>query len=275
MNTFPSTSSIAANVQAFTPSIVCIETESDGKHHIGSGVVIGRTSSTNRAVIATVGHVLEPASRGIADGLNYCVKISRFDTNNTAVSICRISAANLNTKKGGTITTCSIKGIDLGVVIAPVHSEDNELFYPDSEIAPLPIRTKVRPFPGTNLAWSGFPALLTYPEFHRSPLLCYYQGVVASTYEINNCPIIIIDGHALPGVSGGPIWQVNESTQQLEIIGLVSTYASYEMPQHWNNALLQDPRVNKRDRLPGFVLGQPIIPLIEFVRSWNTADTYL
>ncbi len=120
---------------------------------------------------------------------------------------------------------------DTGLVVARTRLplvQENELlplFPADSMLAR-----------GAEVGWLGFPGI-TEPE------LCFFQGHVSG--YLSDPPLYLIDGVAINGVSGGPVFDKTGA-----IIGLVSAY----LPN----------RINPNTTLPGLM---SVVP-INAVRYW-------
>jgi hypothetical protein len=67
---------------------------------------------------------------------------------------------------------------------------------------------------GADIAWLGFPAVF-------EPELCFFHGFVSGFKA--DPPRYLVDGTAMPGVSGGPAFD-----DRAHLIGLVSAYIRHE-----------------------------------------------
>lgn len=86
---------------------------------------------------------------------------------------------------------------------------------------------------GVELAWTGFPSV-AYPN------LCFFSGRVSCFLESQDC--YLIDGVAINGVSGGPVFcEIEKNTA--ELVGIISAY----MP-------------NRSGNTPGLLRAQDITP---------------
>jgi len=83
---------------------------------------------------------------------------------------------------------------------------------------------------GAEVGWLGFPGLV-------EPELCFFHGNVSGS--LNEPPTYLIDGVAINGVSGGPVFD-----ERAHLIGLVSAY----IPN----------RVDAQTTLPGLAALVPI-----------------
>jgi len=92
---------------------------------------------------------------------------------------------------------------------------------------------------GAEVGWLGFPGLV-------EPELCFFHGNVSGS--LNNPPTYLIDGVAINGVSGGPVFD-----ERAHLIGLVSAY----IPN----------RVNPQTALPGLAAPVPINAIRYFMET--------
>jgi hypothetical protein len=89
---------------------------------------------------------------------------------------------------------------------------------------------------GAEIGWIGFPGLV-------EPELCFFKGVVSG--YLNDPPTYLVDGVAINGVSGGPVFD-----NRAHLIGIVSAY----IPN----------RLDELNTLPGLMVAVPITA----VRYW-------
>jgi hypothetical protein len=87
-----------------------------------------------------------------------------------------------------------------------------ELQLPECPIGLLPIEQPCRI--GVDIGWLGFPAI----ELHT---LCFFAGIVSARQA--NRKAYLIDGVAINGVSGGPVFH-SPTPDEVQIIGCVSAY---------------------------------------------------
>lgn len=115
-------------------------------------------------------------------------------------------------------------------------------------LTPLPVIGEcVRLTAGTRVAWAGYAC--DVEERIGKPQLCYFEGVVSAFYTDGSRGLYIVDAHAAPGVSGGPVWHFPVDRPSFEVAGIVS--------QYW----LGNPG------LPGFCAFEPINPIIAFLKA--------
>lgn len=106
--------------------------------------------------------------------------------------------------------------------------------FPDTTF-PLADSTKFKTV-GTDLAWTGFPSV-------AYPTLCFFSGRISAFLENEDC--YLIDGVAINGVSGGPVFYERKDSTP-EIVGIISAY----MP-------------NRSGNTPGLLRAQDITPFVE------------
>ncbi|MCA9233421.1 MAG: trypsin-like peptidase domain-containing protein [Planctomycetales bacterium] len=89
---------------------------------------------------------------------------------------------------------------------------------------------------GSELAWTGFPSV-------AYPTLCFFSGRVSAFLMQQDC--YLIDGVAINGVSGGPVF-CEKTSETPEIVGIISAY----LP-------------NRSGDTPGLLRAQDITPFVE------------
>ena len=99
---------------------------------------------------------------------------------------------------------------------------------------------------GVKLAWAGYPAI-------ASRTLCYFQGSVSAFNRDNDS--YYIDGIAINGVSGGPVF--DEKDNAPEIVGIVSAY-------HYNR--------QSGGNLPGLLMAHDATHLNQIIEKLKTLD---
>ncbi len=100
---------------------------------------------------------------------------------------------------------------------------------------------------GVELAWVGYPSV-AYPE------LCFFTGCISAYLNHDDC--YLIDGVAINGVSGGPVF-ASIADGQLELVGSISAY----MPNRVGGATL-----------PGLLRAQDISPFHETLKTIKSLD---
>ncbi len=154
-----------------------------------------------------------------------------------------------------------------------IHEETKrELFLPDEERA-IDVDTKrdaasivfakdALPFPkdplpmisadqfmrvGTELGWMGYPGVV-YPQ------LCFFRGAVSAFLLDRDC--YLIDGVAVNGVSGGPVFYGSKE-EPLRLVGILSAYI---------------PNPVGTQALPGLSVAQDISPLHVTTKKFRNMD---
>lgn len=114
--------------------------------------------------------------------------------------------------------------------------------------APLPLMdaTKMKKV-GVELAWVGYPSV-AYPK------LCFFTGCVSAFLTDDDC--YLIDGVAINGVSGGPVF-ASIGDGQPELVGSISAY----MPNRVGGSTL-----------PGLLRAQDIAPFHETLKTIKSLD---
>lgn len=132
---------------------------------------------------------------------------------------------------------------------ASILIKGNALKLPES-VLPLMDSSKVIRV-GVEVAWIGFPSV-AHPE------LCFFKGAVSAFLIDKDC--YLIDGVAINGVSGGPVFSNyvdGAGNTSLTLIGSISAYVSN--------------RVGGAT-LPGLLRAQDISPFQETVRTIKSLD---
>lgn len=222
----------------------------------GTGVIIGTTRQTRRAAIVTARHVVD-LPEGVADD-ELGLEIQRYNSRGQVQKQVTFSAKG----RGPTdfwVASSKAPGTDIAVIIAPALAADGSEFVSSIGSDSIgPVGGRAGPDVGSQVAWAGFPGLIESPRALGCPRLCYFQGVVSAFVDRDRAPCLVVDGHAMPGVSGGPLWFVNDDSGSVEIAGIVSQYLSYETPVHFHpTQALDDSRNQWRDRMPGLCFVQP------------------
>ena len=68
---------------------------------------------------------------------------------------------------------------------------------------------------GVSVGWVGFPAI-------APSNLCFFSGSISSWDQDNG--FYFVDGVAINGVSGGPAFSINNTDNEVQVIGVVSAY---------------------------------------------------
>lgn len=122
-----------------------------------------------------------------------------------------------------------------------------DLDLPETPIALLPMGEPCGL--GIDVGWLGYPGIEPY-------VLCFFSGALSARLEHGSA--YLIDGVAINGVSGGPVFHCPDSNQ-IQIIGCVSAY-------HANRAT--------GEALPGLLRAQDVSHFheaAERIRNWDEA----
>jgi hypothetical protein len=101
---------------------------------------------------------------------------------------------------------------------------------------------------GNEVGWLGFPAISPHN-------LCFFSGRISCWIEDERA--YLVDGVAINGVSGGPVFLSRVKTGNLHCIGVVSAY----MPNRATGAAL-----------PGLCVVRDVLPLQETIKQFKSLD---
>ncbi|MEW5805048.1 MAG: serine protease [bacterium] len=122
----------------------------------------------------------------------------------------------------------------------------NEDFDLPDETLPMIAENKYKRI-GTEIAWMGYPSI-AYPH------LCFFTGRISSF--IHGDDSYLIDGVAINGVSGGPVFaRLSEGNPQL--LGIVSAYMANRV---------------RGDALPGLLRSQDVTTFHETIKTFTSLD---
>ncbi|MFO0839124.1 MAG: trypsin-like peptidase domain-containing protein [Phycisphaerae bacterium] len=207
-----------------------------------TGFSIGLMGDKDRLVLATAAHVFE----GIPFVAAVNWRVAQYDRAGNVTRECRFEM------RGQTDFGCH-RTYDLAWLRLPLMGTNGQPFAPPNEpllpLAPVEIGFDA----GTPVGWAGYP-LQVERELGR-PTLCYYEGVVSACTDGERMRYVV-DGHAAPGVSGGPVWTVVHRGDPLLVIGVVSSFGHDDTTQ-----------------IPGFCLFEPINRLSALLESQATSRT--
>ncbi|HXH92261.1 MAG TPA: serine protease [Thermoanaerobaculia bacterium] len=186
---------------------------------MGTGflLMLGKGSDTHVAVLATAWHVVKDAIGG------------------TSLRICDRDGKEVVRSRKGNIAVMEIgNGLDSAIVVI---QSPNQIFHEGALLPLLPVAVQLKT--GAEIAWMGYPGIV-------EPEICFFQGYISGT--LKNPPVYLVDGVAINGVSGGPVFD-----DRCHLVGLVSAY----LPN----------RVGPETTLPGVSWVVPI----NFIYAWITA----
>ena len=169
------------------PYVVRIETMGG----LGTGFLFGYNKAHSVAAFATAAHVIDTATEW-----------------KQPIKICHwVSKKTLYLEEANRVAWLD-RTYDAATILIPAGT----LELP-SEVLPLLAANKVKKI-GVELGWVGFPALAPQK-------MCFFSGVVSA--HIGATDTYLIDGVAINGVSGGPVFCEQKGSSP-ELIGVVSAY---------------------------------------------------
>lgn len=225
--------------EELAPSIFRIEAACAGEAFVGTGFTLALFQQSRRLVLSTAKHVVDFPEDKPVDW-----KVQQFDAQGkVARSICFRSKP----RNSGVSPSFTHNNRDIGLLVLPEFGADGQRFGTESDAPPRVIYITDGVTTGTRVAWAGFPAVIE--QTLGFPQLCYFEGVVSALINRAEKHLYIIDGHAAPGVSGGPVWHWSQEKNRAEIVGIVSAYKTVE------------------EGLPGFCLFEPVNPHMYFLES--------
>ena len=169
------------------PCLVRIDTESG----FGTGFLFSFNQDHSLTAIATAAHVVEDAHLWKKP-----LKIMHYDSGQVEFYSQEMRAIWLDQSHDA----------------ATILIGSNSLPLPGTTLPLIEFVTYMKV--GVEVAWAGFP--VTIPQ---KP--CFFSGKVSCFLETEAC--YLLDGVAINGVSGGPVFAVDEANV-LQIIGIVSAY---------------------------------------------------
>lgn len=206
--------------KSIKPYLVRIETQGGA----GTGFLFGYNASQTIAAIATAAHVVDDAH-----DWKQPIKLVHYETGDEVFLTDSDRVVFLDRKRDS----------------ASILITSEKLPFPKTTL-PLMDATKFKKV-GVELGWVGFPSV-AYPE------LCFFTGCVSAFLNSEDC--YLIDGVAINGVSGGPVFAAfDEKTP--EIVGTISAYL---------------PNRTGSGTLPGLLRAQDIAPFQETLKTIKSLD---
>jgi len=99
---------------------------------------------------------------------------------------------------------------DLAVILFTLPSD---FILPNQPIELIPSKNYL--FSGVDVAWCGFPAV-------KNDKLCFFHGYISCYLDQQGD--YLIDGVAIHGVSGGPVFYIDNQTNMPKIAGVITQY---------------------------------------------------
>lgn len=176
--------------EAIEPLLLRIETQSGS----GTGFLFGYNKTGEFAAIATAGHVVR-----MAYTWKQALKLVHHTSGDSVFLDLDKRFIFMDEQRGRDSAV---------IVVATKHLKGLP-----KDVYPLMDPTKYMRI-GVAVGWVGFP-------YVAHPKLCFFRGYVSAFEEGQDC--YLIDGVAINGVSGGPVF-IEDTTTKLRIIGSVSAY---------------------------------------------------
>jgi hypothetical protein len=209
-------------VQKVSPYVVKIETQSGS----GTGFLCAYNADKSWCAVATAFHVVSEAEE-------WQQPIKIYDHT--------FSKPAFLPEKRRVIFTDS--ATDSAAVLFP----SSELNFPQVTVPLRPIDSPISI--GEDVGWLGFPSIAAYT-------LCFFAGPISARQDWNKA--YLIDGVAIPGVSGGPV-VFSSGTDGVQFVGVVSAYRSSK---------------TGGTPMPGLLIAQDVSHVhgvIQTIRSWDEA----
>lgn len=214
------------------PHVVRIDTPSV----FGTGFLC--LSNTDRSLvgIATARHVVAHADKWLAP-----IRIS--SEGNKTANLCLATERSIwidpNTDCAVIIASPSAFGLE-----ASLSSLQNlPPLFPCSSTLPI----------GSSVGWLGYPSI--------ADTMCFFRGVI-SAVELSPIRTYLIDGVAINGVSGGPVFYCDPDANNISIVGVISAYRPNRLydeslpglsiaqdVSHLHNAVLQIKTIDDAERI--------------------------
>jgi hypothetical protein len=204
--------------QEIRPYVVRIETING----IGTGFLFAYNRDHSIAAIATASHVIDTAVNW-----QQPIKVWHPNSDKTLYLEKKDRATLLNPDR------------DAAAVILPAGS----FKFPEKAL-PLQDPTKIRKI-GVGVGWVGFPALALTK-------LCFFSGPISGHIQ----DVYLIDGVAINGVSGGPVF-AEEENNTVMVIGVVSAYI---------------PNRRVGESLPGLLQAQDLSAFHDYIKRITDLD---
>lgn len=253
-------SPVADGLERVRPYIVRFRTETDGGNEThGTGVIVAVSRPAGRVYIATAAHVV-PRGQNAARTLVQVFREAKPD----CVIEFDIRPGEVSPEVGFVYDNRS--RADVGLLSLPTRPGTLKNFLDPNEVgAPVGGDNSV-PAASTRIAWAGYPGLLRESAILGRPQLCYFEGSISAFVNDADRQVFIVDGHAMPGVSGAPVWWSNELNGRIEVFGVMSQYIGWSMPQEFHPHIQTSDSVErKRDRMPGVCFVQPIRGMVKYI----------
>lgn len=194
----------------------------------GSGVIIGQghPEENSPVHILTAGHVLDGFDK--RDG-QWFIQRSELDEEGRSIERGIAFQGSDLTDAGVPSVLCTkyLRQCDIGLLAIPNVADDGGWLIDPAKHKRLQVVTTTGYLqPGARVAWCGLPGYVA--DLTDSYLLCYFEGITACVPD--NPPLYLVDGHSAHGVSGGPMWMLQEDGEPVIIGVCVSFHQAGELP---------------------------------------------
>ncbi len=210
----------SGSYKAVLPYLIAVETP-DGS---GSGFFFAYNFDKTLAAFATAAHVVEHSYTW-----KLPIKLRQYGTGKEIFLRDHERLVLLDTRHDSAAILISADLFDLPDVTLPMMAHD-----------------KYHPI-GLEVGWVGYPGI-------ASPHLCFFSGRISAFVNSNDS--YLIDGVAINGVSGGPVFAYATDKPPV-ILGTVSAYL---------------PNRVRGDALPGLVSAQDVTTFHEVIATMTTLD---
>lgn len=236
-------------IDTLRPTIVRLQIEwlddmREPKGCFGTGIVIGRRRDAGDIIIATARHVVEKAPRDRS--VEWTLLQQHDSTGDKHRTITFTTGPGANMAVWHKVFDIAILVAVKKVIPADDYAED----YDGPAPVILPLQGAAQ---GTPVAWAGFPGVVE--RFVGHSQLVVHGGVVgAMIHGEGKRKRFIMDGHAVKGVSGGPVWHYSAERQRAEVVGII-------VGPGFDTDRCED------FELPGYIDAEPIGPIIYFLEE--------
>lgn len=210
----------------------------------GTAFCFAMWRDSRRPVLATARHVLD-----FRCGTDVVMRFERFDDEDRLINTVTVrSQSDAADRPFG-----FYKHSDIGFIHLPADDDSGSRLFADDEDPLRVLPDDRRLTAGSWVAWAGFAGQVEH--FLEHSQLCLFQGTVSAfgrRADRAGHAYYIVDGHAAPGVSGGPVWETHP-TDGLQVAGIVSS-------------LRADPP-SAGPAIPGFCCFEPLNPLVAYAKT--------
>ncbi len=217
--------------------------------YMGTGIVVGRRRDAGDIIIATARHVIDKAPRDRP--VDWTLLQQHDSTGDVHRTITFTTGPGANMIVSNNVADLAFFVVFKRFIPSDDHAEDYD--------GPAPvIDPRKGPDQGAPVAWAGFPGVVK--DFVGHSRLVVHSGVVAAMiHGKGKRPRLIMDGHAVRGVSGGPVWFYNDDRQRAEVAGII-------VGPGFDRKRLKDYD------LPGYIEAEPIGPTMYFLDEHRQND---